>query len=109
MARVEVEVVGRLVEQQDVGPLEQLRGQAERDDLAAAEGVQPPVEGDVAEAEPVQLGAGALLDVPVVADRGEVLLARVAGLDGVQRADDRGDAQDLGHGQSPASGRVCGR
>ena len=55
--------------------------------------------GDVAEAEPVQLGAGALLDVPVVADRGEVLLARVAGLDGVQRRDAGGDAQHLGDGQ----------
>ena len=45
VAGVEVEVVGRLVEQQDVGPLQQLRRQAERDDLAAAEGVQAPGRG----------------------------------------------------------------
>ena len=71
--RVEVEVVGRLVEQQDVGPLQQLRGQTRATRLRRrTERAQPSVEGDVAEAEPVQLGAGALLDVPVVADRGEV-------------------------------------
>ena len=57
------------------------------------------VEGDVGEAEPIQLGPGALLDVPVVADRGEVLLARVPGLDGAQRPDHRSDPQYLGHGQ----------
>ncbi len=97
--RVEVEVVGRFVEQQHVGPLQQLCRQTEGDDLAAAEGAQTPGEGEVSETEPVELGTGALLDVPVVADGGEVLLARVSGLDGVQCPDHRGDPQDLGHGQ----------
>ncbi len=108
---VEVEVVGRLVEQQHVGPLQQLRRQPQRDDLPAAEGAQRPVERDVTEPQPVELGAGALLDVPVGADRGEVLLARVSGLDGVQSLDHRSDPEHLGDGQIPrgARGSVWGR
>ena len=98
-AGVEVEVVGGLVEQQDVRLSQQLRRQSEGDDLAAAEGAQPPGQRHVAETEPVQLGPRAFLDVPVVADRGEVLLARIPGLDRRQRVEHRCDAQDLGHGQ----------
>src|SRR5205823_11587369 len=88
VAGLGVEVVGRLVEQEDVGALEQLGGEAEGDDLAAAEGAQAAVQGEVGQAQAVELGTSALLDVPVVADGGEVLLADVAGLDGVQGTDD---------------------
>lgn len=104
-----VEVVGRLVEQEDVRALEQLGGQAEGDDLAAAEGAQAAVQVEAGEAQPVQLCAGALLDVPVVADGGEVLLADVSGLDGVQGADHPGDAEHLGDGEVTGQGRLCGR
>ncbi len=92
---LQVEVVRGFVQQQHLGPLEELGGEPERDDLAAAEGAEPAVQGEVGEAQAVELGAGALLDVPVVADRGEVLLADVSGLDGVQGADHLGDADDL--------------
>ncbi|AKA08623.1 hypothetical protein SAZ_11375 [Streptomyces noursei ZPM] len=47
------------------------------------------------QAELVEGGAGALLDVPVVADGGEVRFARVAGLDGVQGGAGGGDAEGL--------------
>ena len=50
---------------------------------------------DVAEAELVERGQGALLHVPVVADRREVLLGHVARLDGVQRGAGGGDAERL--------------
>ncbi len=96
---VAVEVVGGLVEQQHVGAPQQLGGQAQRDDLAAAEGAQIPVEGEVAQAEAVEPVAGALLDVPVVADGGEVPFVDVTGLHRVDGPDHVGDAQDLGDGE----------
>ena len=61
---------------------------------------------DVGEAEPVELGAGAFLDVPVGADGGEVLFADVTGLDGGDRVQDRGDAEDFGDGQFAAQRQV---
>ena len=86
--RIDVEVVGRFVEQQYVGPLQQLRGQPERDDLTAGQRAQPPVQREVRQAEPVQLRADPLLDIPVVADRGEDLLAGVSGSQRGERVDD---------------------
>lgn len=106
VAGVEVEVVCRFVEQQYVGPFQQLGRETERDDLAAAERVQASVEGETGEAEPVQLGPGAFLDVPVVADDREVFLAHVPGLHGVQGPDHRGDAQDLGHCEVTGEGKA---
>lgn len=108
MAGVEVEVVGRFVEQQDVGPLQQLGGQAQRYDLTAAQRAEGAVEGEAYQAEAVELGAGAFLDVPVVADDREVFLADVAGLHGVQRADHRGDAQDFGDREVTGQGEGLG-
>ncbi len=96
---VAVEVVGGFVEQQHVGAPQQLAGQAQRDDLAAAEGAQVAVEGEVAQAEPVEPVAGELLDVPVVADGGEVPFVDVTGLHRVDGPDHVGDAQDLGGGE----------
>ena len=90
---MEVEVVGRLVEQQHGGAAEELRGQAEQHRLAAGQLADPPVQRDLLQAEPVQRGAGPLLGVPVVADAGEVLLAGVAGLDRGQGRPDAGDAE----------------
>ena len=58
------------------------------------------------EAELVEGGEGALLDVPVVADRREVLLGRVARLDGVQRGARRGDAERLVDPQGGVEGDV---
>jgi hypothetical protein len=109
VARVGVEVVGGLVEQQHVGLLQQLGGQPERDDLAAAEGVEPAVQRDIAEAEPVELVAGAVLDVPVGADRGEVLLRRVASLDGGQRAQHRRHTEHLRHGEVAGQRQLLGQ
>ena len=73
----QVEVVGRFVEQQHIGTAEQLSRQSERDNLSATESGQPPVQADAIETEPVQLGQGPLLDVPVGADRGEHRVACV--------------------------------
>lgn len=105
-AGVEVEVVGGFVQEQHIGAAQELGGEAEGDDLAAAEGGEAPVQGEVAEAEPVELGAGAFLDVPVVADGGEVLLAHVARLDGVEGGDHGGDAEHLGDGQLLGEGET---
>ncbi len=96
-AGIGVEVVGRFVEQQHVGPLEQFGGQPDRNDLAAAQRAQPAIERDVPEAEPVELGAGAFLDVPLVADRGEHLVAGIAAGQRVERIEDGCDAEHVGH------------
>ena len=69
------------------------RGQRDQDGLAAGEPLHPVVQADAVKTEAVQPGAGALLDVPVVADRREVLLARLARLDGVQRGPGGADAE----------------
>jgi len=103
---VDVEVVGGLVEQQDVGATQQVGGQPKGDDLAAAESVQSAVEGEFTEPDPVQLGAAALLDVPVVADRGEVFLTSITGFDGVQSGDGSGDAEHLRGGQGTGQRQV---
>ncbi len=92
---MQVQVVGRLVEQQDVGPGEQQRGEAQQHGLAARDLADGPVQADAAEPELVQGGPGPLLDVPVVGEGGEVLLGRVARLDGVQGGPLRVDAEDL--------------
>ena len=95
---VDVEVVGRLVEQQHVGTPEQLGGQTDGDHLAAGERPERSVQRDVGQAEPGELGAGSLLDVPVVADRGEHGVGGVAGGQRVERVDDRRDAEHVGDG-----------
>jgi len=92
---VQVQVVGRLVQQQDVRPGEELRRQPGHDGLAARQRGDGPVQADAAESEPVELGAGAFLDVPAVPDGGEVLLGGLAALDGVQRGARRADPQQV--------------
>lgn len=77
LPRSGIQIVGGLVEQQNIGTPEQLRGQPEGDDLSAGQGAEHPVEGDV-EAEPRQLRGTAFLDVPVIADGGEHRLGGVA-------------------------------
>ena len=97
-ARVQVEVVGRLVEQQHGGAPQEQRGQADQDRLAAGQLPDRVVEAERAEAEAVQPGAGALLHVPVAVDRGEGVIAGLARLDRVQRGPGGGDAEQVGHG-----------
>jgi hypothetical protein len=80
--RCQVEVVGRLVQQQHVRSPKELRGQAEQHRLAARHLADAPLQADVAKAETVQGGVGAFVDIPVVADGGEVLLGGLAALDG---------------------------
>ena len=60
------------------------------------------------EAELVEHGPGALLDVPVVPEGGEVLLAGIAGLDGVECRPLGGDTQDLVDPQSGVEDEVLG-
>ena len=71
-----VEVVGRLVEEQHVGRRSSSRASAELGDLAAGELAEPAVEDVGGQPEPGQLGGGAVLDVPVVADGVEVAPGR---------------------------------
>ncbi len=94
-ARVQVEVVGGLVEQQHVGAAQQQGGQPEQDGLAARDLAERAVQADVAEAQLAEDRERALLDVPVVADGREVFLGHVARLDGVQRGAHGGDAERL--------------
>ena len=56
------------------------------------------------QAQAVQPGAGALLDVPVVAEGFVEVLARLTRLDGVQRGPGGGDAEQVGHGSADAEG-----
>src|SRR5690606_16946011 len=84
-ARRSVEVVGRLVEQEYVGPLQQECGQAELHALAAGELPDAPIEDVLGQAQSDQLGQRTLLDVPGVADHVEVSWVGVAGLDGSDR------------------------
>ena len=51
----------------------------------------------MAETQPVQLGPRALLDVPVVADRGEISSLGVTGVEGRQCIEHRSDAEHVGH------------
>ncbi len=99
-ARVQVEVVGRLVQQQHIGPAQQQRGQSQQDRLAARDLADGAVQLDVSEPEFAQGGQGTLLDVPVVADGLEVRLGHVARLDGMQRGPLSGDAERLVDAQS---------
>ncbi len=95
LAGVHVEVVGRLVQEQHVGPVQQQRGQPQQHRLAARQLADGAVEADVAQAQFAQRGQGAFLDVPVVADGLEVFLAHVARLDGVQGGPPSVDAERL--------------
>ncbi len=106
LARVQVEVVGRLVQQQDVRPAEQQRGQPQQDRLAARDLADGAVQVDVPEAEFTERGERPFLHVPVVAERLEVFLGRVAGLDGVQSGAPCGDAEGLVDAQGGVEGDV---
>lgn len=77
------------------GLLQQQRGQAQQYRLAARDLADGAVQLDVPESEFAEHGERPLLDVPVVADDVEVLLGRVARLDGVQRGTRGGDAERL--------------
>lgn len=90
-----VEVVGRFVEQQDGGPRQEQGGEPQQHALTARHLPGGAVQADPVESEPVERGACPLLDVPVVADGREVLLAHVTRLDGVQGGPRAGDAQGL--------------
>jgi hypothetical protein len=63
----------------------------------------------VAQAEPVQGGAGTLVDVPVVADGGELLLGGLTPLDGAQRPARPRDAEHLVDREVASSVRSCRR
>ena len=89
----EVEVAGRLVQEQHRGPAQELGGQAQQHRLPAGQLTDAAVQRHVLEAQPVQRGPGPLLGVPVAADQGKVLLARVAGLDRAQGGQDGRDAE----------------
>lgn len=94
-ARVQVEVVGGLVQQQDVRSAQQQRGQPQQHRLAARDLADGAVQIDVPEPEFAERRERPLLDVPVVADDLEVLLGHVARLDGVQSGAGGGDAERL--------------
>ncbi len=113
-AGVEVEVVGRFVQEQYVGAA-CISWVARPREMT-----WPPLRAcsrwlgqrDVAESQAVELGReAAFLDVPVVPDRREVVLrSRPRTPDGVQRLDDRGDAEHLGHREiATVRGRLWGR
>jgi hypothetical protein len=68
-ASVQVEVVRRLVEQHDVRAPQEQRGQRDQDGRAAGQPFHPVIEAKLIQAQAVQPGPGALLDVPVVPDR----------------------------------------
>jgi hypothetical protein len=109
LARVQVQVVGRLVQQQDVRLAQEQRSQRDQDGLAARQPFHPVAESQVLEAEPVQPGAGSLLHVPVVADGQVELLIRLTRLDGVQRRPGLGDAEQVADAPAGAEGDRLGQ
>ena len=94
-ARVQVQVVGRLVQQHDVRPPQEQRGQRDQDGLTAGQPFHPVIEAQMRQSQPVQPSPGALLDVPVVSDRREGILASLTRLDGVQGIPGGGDAEQV--------------
>ncbi|GAA1103642.1 hypothetical protein GCM10009642_47710 [Nocardiopsis metallicus] len=105
----EVEVVGGLVEQKDVGAREEDRGQAQQDGLTTRELAHVAVQFDPVQAERAQGSQGAFLDVPVVTDRLEVMLGGVSGFDGVQGGAFVGDAHRLVDPHTGVQGDVLGQ
>jgi len=104
LARGQVQVVGRLVQQHDVRPAQEQRGQRNQDGLPAGQPLHPVVEVQVLEPQLVQPGAGALLEVPVVTDRREGILCRLTRLDGAQRVPRGGDAEQVADAAVGAEG-----
>lgn len=105
----QVQVVGRLVEEEDVRAFQEQRGQAQQDGLPAGQLPDGAVQFDGAEPEGAEGGQGALLDVPVVADRLEVLLPYVSGLDGTQGGPALVDAEGRVDAQGGVQGDVLGQ
>ena len=105
-AGVQVEVVGGLVQEQYVRAAQQQGREPQQHRLAAGDLADGAVEADVAQAEFAEGDQGALLDVPVVADRLEVPLGHVARLDGVQRGPLFGDAEGPVHAERGVQGDV---
>ena len=103
-ARVQIQVVGRLVQQHDVRPPQEQRGQRDQDGLTAGQPFHPVIEPHPAEPQPVQPGAGALLDVPVVPDRREGRLPGLTRLDSVQGVPGGGDAEQVRHAAAGPQG-----
>ncbi len=95
----QVEIVGGFVEQQHVGAFHEQRGQAQQHGFPAGEPSHGAVQPDAVQPQGAQGGHGAFLDVPVVADDLEVGLARVPGLDRVERGALVGDPQGPVHRQ----------
>ena len=93
-----VEVVGGLVEQQDVGAGQEQAGDGQAGELTARELAQAAVQRARRQALPLELGAGALLDVPVVADSVEEVLVAPPGLDGAQGSEGRAHTEEVGDG-----------
>ena len=108
LPRAGVEVVGRLVEEQHVRPVQQQPREPQLDDLAAGELAHPAAEGALGKAEPGELGDDPDLDVPGVADGVEVGVVGRACVDVADRADHAGDAEELGHLLVRVQGQVLG-
>ena len=96
--RVAVEVVGRLVEQDDGCRAQPDAGDRGEHRLAARQLADAAVEHVGREAGLGERGVRARLDVPVGADRVEVTRVDVAGLDRAQRGERLRDAEQLGDG-----------
>ncbi len=101
-----VEVVGRLVEEQDVGPAEQQPGQPEPDRLAAGQLAEAAVQDRGGQAEAFELGDRSLLDVPLVTDRLEVSRVAGAGVESAQRPQRRTDPEHVVDAARPVEDEV---
>jgi len=99
-------MVGRFVEQQDIGTLQQLRGQRQPHRFAATEAVQPPLQRELAQAQPRQQGLRALAQIPVAVQAFKVGVAAAAGENRVQRGQAVGDAKCLGHARPRRDGEM---
>src|SRR5947207_3066945 len=78
-ARAAVWVVGRLVQDDEVGPAEEQGREDDAGGFAAAEAADRAVEGEVGQAEPVQLSLHAGVERPVVVEQLQVAGPAVTG------------------------------
>ena len=93
--RTGIEVVARLVEQHRAGARQLRPGQQDARALAAAQRTERPVEGDRSDSPTAAHGIEPLPDAPIVVERREIGLRTAPGLDGMQRSEFTGYAQQL--------------
>lgn len=81
----QIQIVGRLIQQQHIEPFHQQRHQTQQNTLPTGKTTNGPVQIDMTQPQSSQTGQGTLLHIPVITNDREVFLVDLTGLDGMQR------------------------